>query len=54
MSSDNWLVRRDLEMLEDEKLDQTEFDGTKLILRFGNQELVIEGKDLKVEVKGIQ
>jgi len=54
MSSSNWLVRRDLEMLEDEKLIWAEFDGTKLILRFGGQELVIEGEDLKIEVKGVR
>ena len=54
MSNNNWLVRRDLEMLEDEKLVQAEFDGTKLILRFGEQELIIEGKALKVEVKGVR
>ncbi len=49
MSSYNWLVRRDLEKLN---LRHTEFDGEKLVIRLGKQVLVVEGENLKVEVKG--
>lgn len=54
MSSKNWLVRRDLDQVEGQELDWAKFDGEQLILRFGRVELVVEGQDLEVALKGIK
>ena len=54
MSSKNWLVRRDLGRVEEQKLNWARFDGEQLILRFGKVELVVEGQDLEVVLKGIR
>lgn len=54
MSSRNWLVRRDLNVVKEQQLDRAQFDGDTLILRFGDRELIVKGKDLQIELKGIK